>query len=208
MSLLIKPENETEERILSDDKILKGYEFGKVRSGHPEGNTGVHVTNILSFIDKQNWTNYREKLRTITLIHDSFKYLQFVGGLNHAVYAAQYYAQLVSGEDICKMNIAEFKYKSREPIPVISNPEQEEVKKVLLHHDSGWRFYKRIQRNREFDENSFVRLFGNLDLEMMIRFNYADGCQRDNKSVIWFEDELIRCGLRNHSEKINDHLVR
>jgi hypothetical protein len=171
------PRNEMEARILADPVIQQGLDWGKPRSGHPEGSVRKHVTAILRYIDRQDWKQYKEDLRILALIHDSFKFKERVptGFLvptlsNHARFAAEYYEQL--------------------------NPGGDRLRDVLLHHDTPWRFYKRY-REGKFNRELFISIFSELDLDLLIRFNYADACQRSAAPAEWFQDMIAKVHLPN-----------
>lgn len=73
-SILI-PETELERQILSNTEVIKGLTWGYPRFGHPEGKVLFHVKEIFENIEKLNTTpELRRKLRTLALVHDTFKY--------------------------------------------------------------------------------------------------------------------------------------
>lgn len=102
----IKPLNELEERIINDNDLIKGVEWGKPRNGHPEGKVLFHVLDVLDNVDKYflNDGDY-SKLRLIALTHDSFKYLVDVtkpksGENHHAMIARRFAEKYINDVDI------------------------------------------------------------------------------------------------------------
>lgn len=72
---IVKPENGIEVAITSDADFIAGCEYGKPRSGHPEGKVIYHIKEVLGNIDKFNADDKeRQDLRFIALTHDTFKY--------------------------------------------------------------------------------------------------------------------------------------
>lgn len=72
---LIKPENGNETAIIADSEFIAGCDYGKVRSGHPEGKVIYHIKEVLENIDKfYGDDDDRQDLRFIALVHDTFKH--------------------------------------------------------------------------------------------------------------------------------------
>ncbi len=74
---LIRPENNLEIALLKDRELKNGLFWGTPRFGHPEGQVIYHIREVLDNVealktDKQT----REQLRIITIVHDSFKYME------------------------------------------------------------------------------------------------------------------------------------
>lgn len=72
---LLKPENGIETAIVSDADFIEGCNYGKPRSGHPEGKVMYHVKEVLENIDEFYGDDPdRSDLRVIALTHDTFKH--------------------------------------------------------------------------------------------------------------------------------------
>ena len=72
---LLQPENGIEEAIVSDADFIEGCNYGKPRSGHPEGKVMYHVQEVLNNIDEFYKDDPdRSDLRLIALTHDTFKH--------------------------------------------------------------------------------------------------------------------------------------
>jgi len=75
LKTLLKPENGIEEAIVADLEFITGCNYGKPRSGHPEGKVMYHVKEVLDNIDKFYGDDPdRQDLRVIALTHDTFKH--------------------------------------------------------------------------------------------------------------------------------------
>jgi hypothetical protein len=70
------PESATEHLLLRQPEFLEGLFWGEPRFGHPEGQVVYHVEEILRNIDglPVRFSSFREKLRLIAYVHDTFKY--------------------------------------------------------------------------------------------------------------------------------------
>lgn len=72
----LKPENGIETAIVESPVFVEGVNWGRKRSGHPEGKVIFHIREVLDNIDKFFPNDKdREDLRVIALVHDSFKYM-------------------------------------------------------------------------------------------------------------------------------------
>lgn len=77
INTLVSPETELEHAIVRDQAWINGAMWGKPRFGHPEGKVILHIREVLDNVDKAtDEPLMRQQLRLITLIHDSFKYLE------------------------------------------------------------------------------------------------------------------------------------
>lgn len=93
----IKPINELEETIISDEEFIKGVNWGKPRKGHPEGKVLYHIKEVLKNIDEYSPHKYKAILRIIAIIHDTFKYQvnykKSKQGENHHAYKARKFGE-------------------------------------------------------------------------------------------------------------------
>jgi hypothetical protein len=94
---IIKPETELESKIITDKAFIEGAVWGKPRNGHPEGQVIHHIGHVLGNIDRYSIFKYREKLRLIAIIHDTFKYkvdrTKPKSGENHHAMIARRFAE-------------------------------------------------------------------------------------------------------------------
>jgi hypothetical protein len=83
---------------------MRGLTWGEPRSGHPEGNVGAHVGQLLETIDE--WGEVeprRSELRFMAIIHDALKYdvrswLPKMGENHHAMRARREAERCTSDE--------------------------------------------------------------------------------------------------------------
>ncbi|MCS6796712.1 MAG: HD domain-containing protein [Raineya sp.] len=96
--------SDLEQAIVEDVEWQEGLFFGKPRYGHPEGKIIAHIYEVLANVDNLRWkiaeTDY-QKLRLITLIHDTFKHKvdeskPRVGANHHAFIARQFAEKYIS----------------------------------------------------------------------------------------------------------------
>jgi hypothetical protein len=74
---LLQPETDLERFFIALPEIQAGLLWGEPRYGHPEGKVLYHIVEIYKNIDQilpPISMKEREKLRIITLLHDTFKY--------------------------------------------------------------------------------------------------------------------------------------
>ncbi len=93
----IRPENKLELNIVKDSYWLKGAFWGEPRPGHPEGKIIYHIYEVLNNVEKIKCSSIiRLQLRLITILHDTFKYLEEQTrprtdwSKHHAVYALHF----------------------------------------------------------------------------------------------------------------------
>ncbi|MFH1592751.1 MAG: HD domain-containing protein [Candidatus Woesearchaeota archaeon] len=170
----IVPECDLEERIVSSREFKEGMSFGGPREGHPEGRVGVHVTGVLNRIDKENWPNYRKRLRLVALLHDMGKIQTRYSENGHLVGEPH---ALIS-ERIARQFI-----------------DDENVLGAIRLHDRYYSFYRTLQDKFRFNPEKFKEAFQNIDLGLLIRFVYCDLFERDQTPARWFEEMCVSQGL-------------
>lgn len=169
---MIKAETELEKRILSDEDLRNGLEWGEPRSGHPEGKVILHVQQILGMIDAQEIKgDKREKLRLLAIIHDSFKERVnrkelSMGGKNHGSLAREFAQKYINDEDLLNM---------------------------LELHDKPYSIWRTYKREGKFREVAFVHMIDRIkDIQLFLDFVKLDGGVKGKSSEPrdWFEDKL------------------
>ncbi len=103
----IKPENETENKILNDLAWQEGAFWGEPRSGHPEGKIIYHIHEVLQNVDKStNSWKMRQQLRLVTILHDTFKHLEETArprtdwSKHHSIYALNFARKYVKDQAV------------------------------------------------------------------------------------------------------------
>jgi len=108
---ILQPETDLERQFLSDAAFREGLFYGKPRYGHPEGQILYHIPEVLANVDKLDISKEdRRKLRIITFVHDTFKYLEDKSTprdwtKHHSVYARRYLEKYI--EDPILLTITE-----------------------------------------------------------------------------------------------------
>lgn len=107
---IIKPESPLEEQLFEDPGFLQGLWWGFPRYGHPEGKIIFHIREVLDNIDRLTLTSTaRQKLRLVALLHDSFKYAEYLHrklkdpAFSHAQLAKNYAEKFISDEQTIRL---------------------------------------------------------------------------------------------------------
>lgn len=105
MNPTIRPKNSLEASILSDPEFIEGADWGKPRSGHPEGKVIFHINEVLENVEKYGSPQNIDALRLIAIIHDSFKYkvnstLPKHGENHHGWYARKFAEKYIGDEGV------------------------------------------------------------------------------------------------------------
>lgn len=170
------PESERECRVTSDPDLLDGLAWGEPRDGHPEGRVAMHVSHLLEALD--GWDeppDRREKLRFISLVHDTFKgdvveRLPKVGRNHHADRARR------------------FAERYTDDVGVLG---------TIQHHDRPYALWRKMRRTGGVDERGFRKMLNDItDIALFIRFVELDGSTEGKKPdpVVWLRGELARRG--------------
>jgi len=170
---IIKPENRLERRICNDPDFIQGVMYGKERKGHPEGNVIFHIQEVLKNIDKyhKNDKQLREKLRIITLIHDSFKYkvdsrLPRLGDNHHSRIACEFGKKYIDEVDILQ---------------------------VIRYHDDAYNIWKKATKTGDWEKaeilimNVLLNKVANVKLYMMFYRCDNETGDKTQEDLIWFE---------------------
>jgi hypothetical protein len=170
----IKPESGIEKRIIDSEEFKIASQYRLSGNGHKEKILGVHIYQVLDFIDQQPWDLYRGDLRTLALLHDLGKPRVVrnekggIEGNSHSQHSEEIARQFISNKDLLY---------------------------CIRIHDKYIHFFKDDERGR-FKEEKFVRTYSPADLELLTRFNYADSNNRERDSIVWFEDKCVKLGLK------------
>jgi hypothetical protein len=166
------PETELERRLAADPILQEGWEWGKPRSGHPEGTVGAHVADLLETIDRWGETGRRrEELRFLALVHDSLKYRVQTWrprtGENHHAMRARRFAERYTDD--------------------------ERLLATLEQHDRPYNLWRKVRRRGRLDEQAFSAMLERIpDLDLFVRFVELDGSTegKTQEPIRWLQNEL------------------
>lgn len=172
---LIVPENETERKVLASEEWIEGARWGEPRSGHPEGAVIYHIHEVLENVETYYGDSpMREKLRIITIIHDTFKHkvdfsLPKRGENQHGMIARRFAEKFLTDETLLE---------------------------IIQKHDDAyfaWQFGAQQGDWEKALQSAYhlIDVLGN-DLELFIAFYKCDNRTGDKTpvSVEWF-DEVV-----------------
>lgn len=179
----IRPESDLETRITDDPAWAEGAAWGTPRPGHPEGTVRAHIVEVLANVDDVALDPLdRQRLRLITLLHDTFKYRvdrtrPRAGENHHAMLARRFAERYV---------------------------EDEEILEVIELHDEAYNAWARGHRHGRWDaaEARARRLVDRLgpSLGLYARFYRADNRtgSKDQAPLRWFEQLTRTTGDPRH----------
>jgi hypothetical protein len=165
-------ETDLERRIAAEPEWQEGITWGKPRRGHPEGDVGRHVADVLRNVEREATSpEERARLRLAALVHDTFKYrapeasARVGSPRHHGSYAARFLARFIDDSELLE---------------------------VVLWHDEAFAAWKNLERgNRPRAEERARALIGRLGpaLPLYLRFFRADNATKGKspKAVDWFE---------------------
>ena len=168
---IIKPETPLERRICEDPDFIDGVKYGKERKGHPEGQIIYHIGEVLQNIQKYHKDHkLREKLRLITLIHDSFKHqvdpkFPRLGDNHHSRIAYQFAKKYITDQDMLL---------------------------VIKYHDDAYNIWKKGSKTNDWEKSYHLihRLLTKINVDLYFMFYRCDNETGDKtqKDLIWFEE--------------------
>ncbi len=172
-----RAETDLERAILADPRWQAGARWGRPRPGHPEGEVGAHVGEVLANLDRLGLDPAaRRKLRLVALVHDTFK--REVDGSrphgegDHAVVARRFAEGYTDDEDVLE---------------------------IVELHDEAYRAWRTGRRSGDWSraEARAVRLLERLGprRDLYLAFYRADNAAGDKlaEPLAWFES-LVRRG--------------
>jgi len=162
------------ERVKSDPRYLKNIEYGKPRSGHPEGQVKFHIAELEANLEKltprisdeQYW-----KLKFLIYVHDSFKAeavpdSPILSPNSHASLARKFAAEFTEDEDLLSM---------------------------IQFHDVNFALWKQYAATGSYDMERLKSLLSTIkDWDLFLLFIMLDGSTqgKDPKKVRWFVQEV------------------
>jgi len=166
------PENDIEREVISSEEWLAGARWGEPRNGHPEGAIIYHIHEVLDNVEKYYGdSSMREKLRIITIIHDTFKNkfdnsLPKGGENQHGMIARRFAEKYIADQGILE---------------------------IIQRHDDAFFAWKFGAIQGDWDKayqnaSKLIDILGD-DLELFIAFFECDNRTGDKtpESVDWFK---------------------
>jgi hypothetical protein len=165
-----------EVQIMENPHWQEGLFFGKPRYGHPEGKIINHIHEVLENVESLRFKisdESYEKLRLVTLIHDTFKHkvdenLPKTGKNHHALIAREFAEQYITDSSVLEI--------------------------IELHDEAyhAWRALK-IQQNVSKSEKKLEelleRLGNNLDLFYWFFVCDTQTGDKTQEPLRWFEEK-------------------
>jgi hypothetical protein len=172
-----EPENELERRVSADPVLLEGLAWGEPRSGHPEGEVGEHVGELLRTLE--SWGEAeprRSELRFLSLVHDALKY-KVQGwrprtGQNHHAARARRFAERYTDD--------------------------ERLLAAIELHDRPYAIWRRLDRTGKRQDDALDEMLERIpDPDLFLRFVELDGSSegKDPQPLRWFREQLAERGL-------------
>ena len=163
-------------RVIEDARYLHNIEYGKPRSGHPEGPVKFHIAELevnlekmaARITDEQYW-----KLKFLIHVHDTFKAEAVPDSpieslRSHASLARQFAAEFTVDTDLLNM---------------------------IQFHDVNFALWKQFAAKGSYDTARFHRLLNTIiDWDLFLMFLILDGSTtgKDPEKVRWFIQEVRR----------------
>lgn len=156
---------------------MRGLAWGEPRSGHPEGNVGAHVRQLLETIDEWGETEpRRSELRFMAIVHDALKYrvrgwLPKVGENHHAMRARRVAERYTSDERLLA---------------------------AIELHDRPYAIWRRTRRDSARERRALGELVRRIpDVGLFVRFVQLDGSSegKNPEPIVWLRSDLSGRGL-------------
>ena len=161
-------------RVIADPRYSKNIEYGKPRSGHPEGKVKSHIAELEKILEKlapriseeQYW-----KLKFLIHIHDTFKAEAILNSPiespnSHASLARKFASEFTDDTDLLNM---------------------------LQFHDVNFSLWQQYAATGSYDLERFRRLLSTIiDWDLFLLFLIIDGSTKgkDPSKLYWFFIEV------------------
>ena len=171
---IISDMREIVQQIISDPRYLKNIEYGKPRSGHPEGKVKLHITELEENLEKlapriseeQYW-----KLKFLIHVHDTFKAeavpdSPIVDPNSHASLARKFASEFTDDTDLLNM---------------------------IQFHDVNFALWKQFMATGSYDLERFSGLLETImDWDLFLMFLIIDGSAqgKEPEKIRWFINEV------------------
>ncbi|PIN75287.1 hypothetical protein COV18_03795 [Candidatus Woesearchaeota archaeon CG10_big_fil_rev_8_21_14_0_10_37_12] len=168
---LLLPETDIERKIISDKEFMEGAFWGEPRQGHPEGQVGYHIREVLDNVEKYGFSENREQLRFLALLHDTFKHKVDITkpkmGENHHGMIARRFAEKYIKDKV--------------------------VLKLLELHDEAYNAWQKGSRDGNWEvakaraEKLLVKLRDNAQLYLIFYRCDNETGSKSQENYLWFE---------------------
>src|SRR6185295_9589703 len=162
------------QQVISDPRYLENIEYGKPRSGHPEGKVKFHIAELEANLEKlapciseeQYW-----KLKFLIHVHDTFKAEAVPDSAienpnSHASLARKFASEFTDEADLLAM---------------------------IQFHDLNFALWKQFAATGSYDLKRFSALQDTIiDCDLFLMFLILDGCTqgKDPEKLRWFNTEV------------------
>lgn len=162
-------------KILADPRYLKNIEYGKPRSGHPEGRVKYHIAELERNLEKLSLRGISEeqywKLKFLIHVHDTFKAdaipdSAILSPNSHASLARKFAFEFIDDADLLNM---------------------------IQLHDVNYALWLQFDRTGSYDVQRFENLLETIqDWDLFLMFLMIDGCTsgKEASKLVWFINEL------------------
>ena len=162
------------EQVVTDPHYLKNIEYGRPRSGHPEGKVKFHIAELEANLERlapriseeQYW-----KLKFLIHVHDAFKVDAIPNSpiespTSHASLARKFAAEFTDDADLLNM---------------------------IQFHDVNFALWKEYAATGSYDFDRFSKLLETIfDWDLFLMFLILDGSTtgKDSAKIHWFIQEV------------------
>jgi hypothetical protein len=162
-------------RVMADPRYITNTEYGRPRSGHPEGTVKAHIAELEANLealkpriaDAQTYW----KLKFLIHVHDTFKAdatrdVPILDPCSHASLAKAFAAELTDNPDL--LNIIQF-------------------------HDENYALWRQVAQSGSYDPQRFATLLEAIqDWDLFLLFLIVDGCTKgkERSKLAWFMKEV------------------
>jgi hypothetical protein len=171
LQAILKPETPIERAMIVHPDFIIGANYGKPRSGHPEGQVAHHIREVLDNMNELSNTSNRRFLRLIALPHDTFKYRvdptkPKTGNNHHGFIAREFAKQFIT---------------------------QTEILEIIELHDEAYNSWREGQKrgNWQKAEERARRLISRLNSSLPLYLAFYDCDNRtgdkNRENYLWFE---------------------
>lgn len=163
------------EKIRADPRYQRNIEYGKPRSGHPEGKVKYHIANLEANLEKLASRGIAEeqysKLKLLIHVHDTFKAEAIpdepiISPNSHASLAKKFASEFTTDGDLLNM---------------------------IQFHDVNYALWKQFAATGTYDISRFENLLETIqDWDLFLMFLIIDGSTegKDPQKLPWFLGEV------------------